>query len=75
MTARKRRSDITSTRQSAVSHQDSLTPVETERARCLRAVEMLMGHSPEVDRVLIRIANQIRSGEEPIDLDEQMRPK
>ena len=44
-----------------------------ERARCLRCVEGLLGFSEATDRVLIRIANQIRSGEEPLTVDEQMR--
>jgi hypothetical protein len=75
MTARKRRSDTTSTRPSADSLPDSSTPVEMERARCLRCVESLVGFSEATDSVLIRIANQIRSGAEPLTMDEQMRPE
>ena len=62
------------------------TPVDEERARCIRCVESNLDYAksldagrtsdaPGAESLLIRIANQIRSGEEPIDLDEQMRPK
>jgi hypothetical protein len=46
-----------------------------ERARCLRCVEGLFGFSEAADKVLNRIANQIRSGEEPLSMEEQMEPE
>lgn len=60
-------------------------PVEEERARCLRCVESNLEYArsldagrtsdaPGVESLLTRIANQIRSGDEPLGMDEQMRP-
>jgi hypothetical protein len=62
------------------------TPVEEERARCIRCVEASLEYAksldagrtsmaPGAEAMLIRIANQIRSGGEPLTMDEQMRPE
>ena len=61
-----------------------LDPVEAERERCLRVVESNLPYAisldegrkssaPGAESLLIRIANQIRSGDEPLAVDEQMR--
>lgn len=61
-------------------------PVEIERERCLRCVESNLPYAqsldagreasaPGAESLLIRIANQIRSGAEPVDISEQMEPE
>jgi hypothetical protein len=62
------------------------TPVDEERARCIRCVEANLEYAksldagrtseaPGAEALLIRIANQIRSGTEPLSMDEQMEPE
>jgi hypothetical protein len=61
------------------------TPVDEERARCIRCVEANMEYAksldagrtsvdPGAEAMLIRIANQIRSGGEPLSMAEQREP-
>jgi hypothetical protein len=58
-------------------------PVEAERTRCLRIVEANLPYAksldegrtssaPGVESLLTRIANQIRSGDEPLTMAEQV---
>lgn len=61
-------------------------PVDLERERCLRCVESNLPYAQSLDAgreasapgaaaMLLRIANQIRSGVEPVDISEQMEPE
>jgi hypothetical protein len=48
---------------------------KAERERCLRIVEMTMIEAPEESQhALIRCANMIRNGQEPITFREQVEP-
>lgn len=62
-----------------------LTPVEAERERCIRCVEVNRDYAksldvgresraPGAEAILLRIANQIRSGAEPLSFAEQLDP-
>lgn len=61
-------------------------PVEIERERCLRCVESNLPYAQSLDAgreasalgaesLLLRIANQIRGGVEPLTMQEQMEPE
>jgi len=61
------------------------TAVERERERCLRIIAASREYARSIDKgrkskapgaahLLLRIANQIRGGEEPVSFEEQMLP-